>query len=226
MIQKQRIGEIDLLRGGAILLMILFHTVVDLRDFFHFSLDYRSGGWYAAGRISAILFILLAGVSSQFSRSNLRRGLQVLAAGLLVSAATYWFNPVTYVRFGILHMLGCAMLLQPLAQKLPSAVQAIAALAVLLTGSLATKPVCNTSLLLPIGIIPPDFQSIDYYPLLPWYGIFLAGVIGGQLLYARRASRLPFPLPDNPFNWLGRRSLFIYLIHQPILLALLSIVFP
>ncbi|HWR38988.1 MAG TPA: heparan-alpha-glucosaminide N-acetyltransferase [Patescibacteria group bacterium] len=225
MTSGQRIGEIDLFRGLAILLMVIFHTVVDLQDFFHIDLDYRSGIWYFVGRSSAILFMLLAGISSQFSRSNLRRGLQVLAAGLLVTGATYCFLPDAYVRFGILQLLGCSMLLQPLAARLSVFAQLLLALLVLVAGPSVAVLNTDTSLLLPLGLMPPGFRSIDYYPLLPWYGVFLLGAAGGRLIYANRRSRLPFSLSENPLNWLGRHSLTIYLLHQPLLLVMLNIFF-
>lgn len=218
---RQRIGELDLLRGLAIFLMILFHTVVDLRDFFQWDLDYRSGGWYLVGRASAILFMLLSGISSGFSRSNPRRGLQVLAAGMLVIAGTYWFSPEDYVRFGILQFLGCAMLLQPLAGKLPVPARLLLAALFLALGPLITEVRSPSAWGLPLGIMPDGFRSMDYYPLVPWYGVFLAGSAAGERLYPLRRSYLKSPLPSNPLCWMGRHSLLIYLLHQPLLLALL-----
>ncbi|MCE5287195.1 MAG: DUF1624 domain-containing protein [Pelosinus sp.] len=218
-----RIREIDVLRTVAILLMVLFHTIVDLTDFLGFSFNYMDGFWYYQGKSSAVLFMLISGISCTLGCHSIKRGLWVLAAGAVIIVATYFFDSATYVRFGILQLLGCSMLSYPLIKRLKPMSISLLALTVLLIYRF--MPIyTNTPYFLPIGIMPLNFASIDYYPLFPWYAVFLGGVALGKLLYAKRQPLLP-DLPQNKlmllFEQAGKHSLAIYLLHQPILLAVL-----
>ena len=99
----------------------------------------------------------------------------------------------------------------------------VAGTATIASGQWTAQLAIPSSLLLPFGITPADFTSLDYYPLLPWSGFFLYGAALGQVLYKERRSRLPQPSWLQPLTALGRHSLAVYLIHQPILLATLYI---
>ena len=223
---RQRIWEIDYFRGIAIILMVVFHVVVDLKDFYGFQLEYLSGFWYYQGKSSAVLFMLLAGVSSGLNRRPLRHGAKILAAALAVSLATYWFAPAAYVRFGILHLLGTAIVMSPLLLRLPPAVQAAAALFLFRLPAWTNTLTVESGILLPLGVTPAGFSSMDYYPLVPWLGVFLLGMLTGRQLYSRPASRLRQWRGAEGICRLGRHSLLIYLLHQPLLLAILYLLSP
>jgi uncharacterized membrane protein len=75
--------------------------------------------------------------------------------------------------------------------------------------------------LLPLGLHSPGFSSFDYFPLIPWLGIFLLGAALGKSVYAPRRSLLPWSLPQTFFNAAGRHSLIIYIAHQPVILGIL-----
>lgn len=218
-----RIWEIDFFRGIAILLMVAFHLIFDLTDFWGYNLNYMDGFWYYEGKLSAIIFTAIAGVSSTLSVYHFRKGLIVFAWGLLITLATYFYNPQTYIRFGILHMLGSCMMLFPFVKNLKPGWLIVAGTATIASGQWTAQLTIPSSLLLPFGITPADFTSLDYYPLLPWSGFFLYGAALGQVLYKERRSRLPQPSWLQPLTALGRHSLAVYLIHQPILLATLYI---
>ena len=223
---KQRIGEIDYFRGIAILLMTIFHLIVDLRDFYAVPIEYLSGFWYYVGRSSAIVFILIAGISSGLNTRPLRHAFRVLAAALLVTVVTYLFNAETYVRFGILHLLGTAILISPWLQRLASSLLAVLAAVLLVLPVWTDQMAVESGLLLPLGIRHSQFVSMDYYPLVPWLAVFLLGMIAGRRIYRSKQPRRLSPWPGaRPLTWLGRHSLFIYLVHQPLLLAVLSAVF-
>ncbi len=218
---KGRIQEIDLIRGAAIVLMVAFHLVYNLSAFWGYSIDYTGGFWYYEGKIAAILFILTAGISSTFSRSNLRRGGAVFAWGLLISAVTAIATPGDWVKFGILHFLGLGMIIYHfLPPWPPSYLVGLGALILALGNWFLTRTVTIGGLFR-FGLVRPGFTSADYYPLLPWYGLFLLGVAIGRTVYADRCSRLPGSFRPNVLTVLGQHSLVIYLVHQPALLALL-----
>jgi uncharacterized membrane protein len=80
--------------------------------------------------------------------------------------------------------------------------------------------------LLPIGFLPNEFATIDYFPLLPWFGVILIGIAVGNLIYPNAKRRYQIrDLPGNFFTkglcFMGRNSLIIYFIHQPILLTII-----
>ena len=217
----ERIAEIDALRGVAILLMVIFHIVVDLTDFYDYSYQYISGFWYYEGKAAAILFMLLAGISASLGRSPLRHGVQLLLWGMALSTVTWLIMPETYIRFGILHFLGTSLMSWILVKRQrPGTLLLLAAVCIGL-GQPAAALTADTPLLLPFGIMPAGFASIDYYPLFPWYGVFLAGAAAGIAWYGQRQSLTPYWSFPSVLCWMGRRSLAIYLVHQPIILALL-----
>lgn len=215
-----RIWEIDLGRAAAIILMVAFHIVYDLNRFAGAGIDYLSGFWYWEGKAAALLFIFLAGVSSGFSRDNFRRGLKVLAWGMLITLVTYILFREEYVRFGILHLLGLGMLLFPLCRRAPDKLLWLAAALTALAAVPLQKVTVQTSLLIPLGATPGDFASLDYYPLSPYFPVFLLGVLAYKKYYYQKRSLFRSGYANKYLTALSKRSLAIYLLHQPVLIAL------
>lgn len=230
-----RYTELDLLRSLAILGMIVYHVMFDLVAFYDVSADLTHGGWLFFQRTVAIIFLLLVGISFAIShhrtqqhvfRKFLKRSAVILACGLLISCVTYSVDPNTYVRFGVLHLIGVSMFLLPLVTRFKYWNLLIAA--VLLTGF--WMHTTGSTLLIPLGFPPADFQTVDYFPLIPWFGVILIGLWIGQEFYVRRLSwrsSLPSLLTthDSLLTRPGRHALIIYMIHQPIILGVLWIIF-
>jgi len=228
----ERIWEIDFLRGLAIILMVGYHLLYDLGDFvglkkfLSFSTDLTTPAWVVAQNFFAGLFVILSGISSTFSRNNLRRFLKFLAVALLITAATYVFDKSSVILFGIIHCLATAVLIYTLVfQKTKPATRAIWGSLILITGffmpAIKKVLVVKTNWLLPLGLHKLSFASFDYFPLIPWFGVFLIGAALGQWLYSEKKSLIRRPLPETFINWCGRHSLWIYLLHQPIIMGLL-----
>lgn len=227
-----RIWEIDFLRGLAIILMVGYHLLYDLGDFaglkkfLGFSTDLTTPAWLLAQHFFAGLFVILSGISSNFSQNNFRRSLKYLAVALIITAATYLFDPGSVILFGIIHCLGISALIYGLFFRKSGPVTClvsgliVAALSALLPSVHKTLSI-NSNWLLPLGLHRADFASFDYFPLIPWFGVFLAGAALGRWFYSDRKSLVPRPLPETIVNWCGRHSLWIYLLHQPIILAIL-----
>jgi uncharacterized membrane protein len=227
-----RIWEIDFLRGLAVILMVCYHLLFDLgefvgiKKFLGWSTNLSTVAWVAAQYFFAGLFVVLSGTSSTLSRNNLRRGLRLLAVSLLVSAATYIFDASSAVYFGILQCLAVSMLVYGAAfEKARAAVCAAAGAAVI--GLAAALPALGKALavrsdwLMPFGLHSQSFSAFDYFPLIPWFGIFLVGAALGKTLYASKRSLLPWRLPTTFVNFAGRHSLLIYIIHQPVIMGVL-----
>lgn len=222
---KMRYGEIDLLRAAAIVLMVIFHSVYDLKEFAGINIDYQAPFWFIEGKTSAVLFIFVSGLSCGFSKSPAGRGIKVLFFGMVITVVTYLFLKEEYVRFGILHFLGIAMILSVTLLRLSSGMLWGLAGASALLGFWFQGQQVNTSLLLPLGLVYDGFKSIDYYPLLPYLTVTILGILAYRRFYAGRTE----PLIDIKFNsrliqFLSSNSLVIYLLHQPIILFIIFIV--
>jgi uncharacterized membrane protein len=234
-----RIWEIDFLRGLAIILVIGYHLLYDLGDyvgiprFLGWSTNLSTVAWTIAQHFFAGLFVLLSGTSSTLTRSNIRRGLRLLVVALALTLGTYliavwlhFFDPAETIIFGILHCLAVSMLLYGgVFKKIPAAANALCGAAVI--GLAALLPILKKALvirsnwLIPLGLPSPSFSSLDYFPLIPWFGVFLIGAALGRTVYASRRSLLPWRLPSTFVNFAGRYSLWIYLAHQPVIVGVL-----
>lgn len=217
----ERIWEIDAFRGFAIIVMVIFHLVVDLRDFYNLPLEYLKGFWYYAGKLSATLFILLSGISSTLGRHTLRRGLLILCWGMILTIITYVYNSDIYIRFGILHLIGLSMILSQLFAQVRLCILLPVSLAIIAVGNFNATITVNEPFLFPVGLLTNDFASIDYYPLLPWFGVYLIGIIAGRTIYGDKTSLIPRSSFFSLLTSIGQHSLTIYLLHQPVLLLIL-----
>lgn len=236
-----RYALLDELRGLDLISMMLYHACWDLAFLFGVQMD-----WYV-GRPGQLwqqsicwIFILLSGFCVQFGHHTLRRGATVFGAGALVTAVTLIFMPEDRVVFGVLTLLGTAMLLtgllEPLLKKIPPAVGlAVSAVLFALTYHVSWHyfGIGSWKIFLPngwyanyltafLGFYPWDFYSTDYFPLLPWLflfwaGYFLHGIIGRKRMEPLRRSVCP------PLGWMGRHSLILYLLHQPVIFGVLTV---
>lgn len=229
---SQRVWEIDFLRGLSIILVVGYHLLYDLgafvgvERFLGFTTDLSSVAWRVAQNFFAGLFIVLSGTSCSLSRNNVRRGLRLLAVSFLVTAVTYAFDPSSAVWFGILQLLAVSILIYGAAFERSGPI-ACAAWGAVVLGLGAALPALKNGLvvrfdwLLPLGIHSPGFTSFDYFPLIPWLGIFFIGAALGKSVYAPKRSLLPWRLPQTFVNAAGRHSLLIYVVHQPLIMGVL-----
>jgi uncharacterized membrane protein len=237
---SSRLWEIDSARGIAILMMIVFHTVFDLSFFAISPVDVATGFWRYFAYATASLFLLIVGVSlivsharaaaklSGFSLTKkfFLRGAGIFGLGLVVTLATWLYLHEGYVVFGILHLIGISVILSPLFFRFKK-MNILFGLVCIPAGWIISG-MSGPSLLLPLGIIPAGFTSVDYTPLFPWFGMVLIGMGIGEYLYAGGMRQFSIrQLPDffiRPLTFLGRHSLVIYLIHQPVIILLLAAV--
>lgn len=221
----KRIWEIDFLRALAIILMIVFHLVFDLSYFAGLEINYRSGFWYWEGKSAALLFIFLAGISSGFSRNTVKRGLKVLGFGLVITLVTFVVFREQYVRYGILHLLGTGMIVFPLLKRLPAVWLVLGAVVIAIAALPMREILVETSIFLPLGLMYEGFSTVDYYPLVPYFAVFILGIVAYKKFYYQRESLFPFYNNESRvgkyITMLSKNSLAIYLLHQPILLAII-----
>lgn len=239
---KKRFWEIDFLRGAAIIMMIVFHFLYDLNYFGAYNVNVNSGFWLYFARAIAIIFLVLVGISLtlSFSRAKrlqktgkslyikyLKRGLIVFSWGMLITLMTWIFLRQGFVVFGILHVIGISIILAYPFLRFRF-LNLFIGIIFIMTGIFLKNLTFDFYWLMWLGLRPEQFYTLDYFPLLPWFGVILIGIFLGNLLYQgyeRRfriydLSKFPF---INLFCFMGRNSLLIYLIHQPTLIAILYV---
>ena len=219
-----RIWEIDFFRGIALAIMVYWHILFDMKEFYGYNVNYESVFNQVLGKISVILFILISGISCSFSRSNTKRGLRILGMALAITLVSYLYNPGYCIKFGILHFLGTSILIYPVFRRINKyALPAIGA-AIIILGYFFARINPPHNYFFIFGITNSKFSSADYYPIAPWFGVFLYGVALGKIIYAQKRSIINFPVKENILNIIGRHTLPIYILHQPVILAVLEFV--
>lgn len=228
-----RVPWIDWARSFALLNMVAFHFLFDLR------MLGIPPGWMTYGdgftmwaRAIAGSFLFLAGLSLWLSHGagirwagfGRRLGILVLAAAA-VSVATYFAVPNGWVRFGILHSIALSSVIGLAFLRLPAGLTALIAGVILWVGPDLAFPALNGEWLLWLGLGTEGPFMMDYEPIIPWVAPLLLGVAFGRM--GRRFGW--WTRPDHPQGrptwwaraaaWPGQHSLMIYLIHQPILMG-------
>jgi len=215
--------------------MIAIHLSYDLVDLY--------GVWQPKSRWlydwsltwGGTLFVVISGTCATLGSRPVKRGLCVIACGMLCTAVTlgmYLFRFADrgiIIYFGVLHCLGTCMLLWPLFRKMPAWVLAPLGLALSLTGLYLVRNIrVSFPWLVPFGLCHYGFASSDYYPLLPNLGYFLIGAALGKTLYRKKQTLMPHANRNNPvlrfLCFCGQKSLPIYLVHQPLLAGLIALV--
>ena len=220
-------------------MMITYHTAFALSYLGIARMPVTTGFPRLFALSTASLFIFLAGVSLHISRSRggpqgrgakgfVLRGAGIFSLGLVINAATFVFIPESPVVFGILHFLGTMIIIGPVLPHSPWKNYLLGTVAII-TGFLFL-PITGLIWTIPFGIRPAPFASLDYVPLFPWAGIFLFGLGAGALLYPGGVPHQRWSAPHSRTvegaTYLGRHSLVIYMIHVPIILAILGILYP
>ena len=243
---KTRLHLLDALRGFLLLNMIAYHGFWNLVYLFGVKLRwYDTTPGYLWQQFICWSFILLSGFCWSMSRSHLKRGLMVSGGGVMVSLVTCLLMPENRILFGILTSIGSFMLLliplEKTLRKIPAPLGAVFSFAFFLLlrnctgGTLGfeklilcalPKWLYRNHLTAFLGFPPARFFSTDYFPLLPWFFLFLTGFylfhVGSRNGWNERLfSKGRFPL----LNFLGKNSLLIYLLHQPVLYGLSMLYF-
>jgi uncharacterized membrane protein len=239
----QRSDTVDALRGLAMVWMTVFHFCFDLMHFGFWSQDFRHDPLWTVQRTAIVsLFLFCAGCGQAMAWQQgqawarfWRRWRHVVACASLVTVASFVMFPRSFIYFGVLHGMAVMLLIARctvgwgrwlwlaglVAVLLPSVAQP------LLTGALSeAAPWFNARGLNWLGLVSSKPFTEDYVPVLPWLGVMWWGLAAGQWMLARKPHwlRRTVPAALQPLALLGRWSLSYYMLHQPVLIAGLSVV--
>lgn len=244
-VKKERIHLLDILRGAAIIIMIAVHILFDITFLFPVpGAKNLYWGFVYYGYFASVPFIMISGICAQLTRSNAARGAKLLVTAFFFTAVTLLVTPEVPIYFGVLHMLAISMLvysaLEKYMLKIPAAVGFLLCLFLFIltfnitNGYLGLKGLLavplpgslyGDDLLYYLGFHTPAFKSSDYWPIFPWIFLFFTGSFIGR--YARN-DQFPAWTRKNfcpPLAFLGRHSLLIYILHQPVIYGVLWLIF-
>lgn len=239
-----RIYLLDILRAIAIILMVLYHIMYDLA--FLFPVPFFTDLYFKladTNLLSAVPFIFISGISSRLSRSNAKRGAKLLLIAACFTAVTVFIMPSAPIYSGILHMMAISMLavsvFEDFFKKIPIWV-GIAACSLLFAFTLniqngylgfqdflyvqLPEHLYESDLLYVFGFHSENFSSSDYWPVFPWIFLFFAGAFAGGFI---EKYNLPEWTRKNfcpALSFIGRHSLKIYILHQPVIFVVLWLI--
>lgn len=225
-----RIHLLDFIRGVAIIGMITHHAAFDLTAFYDMKISFLDTEMFKVIRtVFALAFIIISGISTNLSHNPIRNGLKVLAIALDVSILTFFITPEFPIRFGILHFMGTAMLMAAFCKKALIAIPRNIALLLFAALFLITNQIfpinIDLAYFFPFGLIPNNFMSADYYPLIPWIFAFIFGTYLTEPLLKHQTPQWVYNFKCPFINFLGRHTLWVFLVHQPLLLGLFWLIF-
>jgi len=212
--------------------MVAYHFSFDLRYFGFTQWDfYHDPFWLNARTLILTSFLLIAGISltlaqrDRASPTRFRRHVARIAlCALAVSAASFLLFPESWIWFGVLHAIAVSLVLaRPLVRR-PALALVIGA-AMIAAGTFYSNAIFDNRALGWLGFMTGKPRTEDYVPLFPWTGVLLVGIAAGQAIVRREMRPIAFALRlPRGLAWLGRHSLPIYMVHQPLLLGALFLV--
>jgi len=236
-----RYWEIDFLRGIAIVMMIIYHIIFNLNFFNVYNFNLQSLSFKLFLYPIGTTFLLLVGISltlsynkskkdltkNQLIKKFIFRGLKIFFLGLIITFVTFFYLGKGFVIFGVLHCIGISIILSILFIRFRF-LNLFLGIIFVIFGVILRFMTFDFYYFLWIGFIPRNFYTVDYFPLLPWFGVILFGIGVGNIFYPD--YKRIFKIPDFSnykivkfFDFLGRKSLIIYFLHQPIIIFLIQL---
>lgn len=212
--------------------MIIYHLLFDLNYFGFLSVDLSSFEYLVFARVIQVSFLMLVGVSSYilfsksksfdlFVKKQINRFIIVGLNAILITLATWIAFPDQYISFGILHLIAVSIVIITVLSKLDRGAIFVLSLIIFALSLILDHRTYYEGISW-LGFYTDNFSSLDYFPILPWLGVPLIGFSLGELIVSR-AAMLPTSKYLEIFSVIGRRSLLIYMIHQPIIFVLILI---
>ncbi len=230
-----RIIALDAARGFALVAMAVYHFGWDLSFFGYVdSASVNDGPWKIFARCIASSFLFLVGIGLVLAHQNgvrwrgfWRRWLKIAAAALIITVATYFFTPDAFIFFGILHQIAFASLAGLIFLRLPALLLIALGIAWVLLAPMLKSEAFDSLYLAWTGLQAQGVRSNDYVPVFPWFGAVLMGMGFGKRAnlagWFEQLRGITHGKSTGILAFLGRHSLIVYLVHQPLLIGLIYV---
>lgn len=228
-----RFERLDALRGLAVIWMVGFHFCFDLNHFGFIKQNFYADPFWTGQRTAIVsLFLFCAGLGQAVATEQgqtwhrfWRRWTQIAACAVLVSVGSWWMFPQSFITFGVLHGIAVMVLLVRLGSPGGRWLWVIGLIAIILP-SWVQHPFFDSRWTQWVGLVTQKPVTEDYVPILPWLGVMLWGVAFGQWALKRRPTLIRGACPAwmRPVAALGRWSLSVYMVHQPVMIGTLMAV--
>ena len=235
----KRYEEIDILKGVAVICMIIFHFFYFPNQYGFKEIEYNTLTLKTIAKVAQIIFITCVGVNLVFAKQknkdpniHLQRVGKLAFYAVLISLFTYLVFEERYVKFGILHFVAFSSLLLFTFVDDTETMKIITTLLVTLFILNKIQPELFHIIPSPIafigGFYNDRYSSVDHFPILPWILLICVGVFIGHYLLNNEINT-PKNIVDNPvsniFKDIGKRSLEIYAVHWTILYVIYCIIY-
>lgn len=243
---KERYFLIDAIRGAAIVNMVIFHFLYDVFIVYH-----QNPTWYSQSlihiwqQVICWIFILVSGFVWKFGeKANLQRGVFLNCCGVIISLITWFVIPSEAIWFGILNFIGCAVLVLIPLEKYLEKVNAIFGICISFFFFVQFKNVqwgfwgmgeiklfqvpkwlYDIKVLTPFGFPFDGFASSDYFPILPWIFLYFVGYFCCQIFLKSKLLKIAAKRKIPVLTSIGQKSIWIYLLHQPISMMICILLF-
>ena len=237
--RKNRVGILDLLRGFSMIFVMTYHLLYDLIFFSGMEIPFFfSEAMDIIHNFFMIILFSVSGICAGFSKNVLKRGATLFLMGEILTLATAAFAPNNLIVFGVLSCFGTSMLIygviSPVLKRIPqlAVFAAFAALSIIffnffrddslffIFDSVKLNIPHSSPYLYPIGIKSWGFYSMDYFPLIPFGFIFLAGTGLSDIFAEKKLPEFFYKARIPVINFCGKYSLWLYVIHQPVFLLI------
>ena len=238
--ESTRYNVLDFIRGIALIGMVVVHTLMNMVHQFEYEIE-----WYVKiedvfYQYGGCIFILLAGFCWKLSRNNFKRGIIMLVFSFIISEVTFLFMPENTILFGVICLMGTASLLMIPFNKVLKFVNVYIGFVISVILFVITKwsdfgyigigkirfweypeSWYANNFTAYLGFPEGGFFSADYFPVIPWFFLFVAGYFLYGIFKKNKWLGILKPHTLKPVEWVGRHSLVIYLAHQPIIYGVL-----
>ena len=232
-VARDRFDRLDALRGIAIVWMALFHFSFDLDHFGFIHQDFHEDVTWTLQRTCIVtLFLLCAGAGQAVAQNQAqplgrfwKRWAQVAACALLVSLGSWLMFPRSFISFGVLHGIAAMLIVVRFTGTWGAWRWPLGLVAIVLPW-LVSDPFFDSRWTNWLGLVTHRPVTEDFVPLLPWLGVVWWGAAGASWLLVHRRDLLAggTAAAARPLALLGRWSLSFYMLHQPVLIGLLTAV--
>tara|TARA_B100000214_G_scaffold215900_1_gene156865 strand:- start:4831 stop:5553 length:723 start_codon:yes stop_codon:yes gene_type:complete len=235
----KRYEEIDVLKGVAVICMIIFHFFYFPNQYGFKEIEYNTITLKIIAKVAQIIFITCVGINLVFAKKktndasyHLKRIGKIACYAILMSLFTYYVFQERYVKFGILHFVAFSSLLLFTFVDNVETMKVITTILALLFVLNKIKPelfrIIPSPLAFISGFYNDRYSAVDHFPILPWGFLICLGVFIGHYLLNNEINT-PNYIKNNPVSEvlknIGKRSLEIYAVHWAILYVIYCIIY-